>query len=115
MNSEEQYTLEQPLYAEVRHFHSETNPRDCQSSHTGHIHSTTARETARDKHRHVHGAGPYRPGLGCGILELSNPSHTLHAIMGKTLDNALITLRFSRRFGLTHSGTPKYDGSCLIG
>jgi hypothetical protein len=36
-------------------------------------------------------------------------------VMGETLDNALITLNFTVCFGLTHSGMPKYDGSCLIG
>ena len=35
--------------------------------------------------------------------------------MGKTLDNTLIALGLLIRFGLIHSGMPKFDGSCLIG
>jgi hypothetical protein len=73
MDSEEQYTLEQPLYEKVRHFNSETNPRGCQSSNTGHIYSTASCETARDSQGHVHGAGSDRPGLDFDTLELSNP------------------------------------------
>jgi hypothetical protein len=32
-------------------------------------------------------------------------------VIGKTLDNALITLKIKVLFGLTHSGMPKYDDS----